>query len=569
MAAIDSETLGGPESPSDGQLMIGETVGAYTIVSELGRGGMGVVYMAEHRHLGRRAAIKFLVREFSERADLLHRFFTEARAASLVEHDGIVRVFDCDVHPSGNAYIVMEYLEGQNLQAFLGAQSQTLAIPDTAALMLRVADALAAAHAKGIVHRDLKPENIIVLANPPGAIKIVDFGIAKLTLAAQNAASRTLSGTLVGTPRYMSPEQAMGSTSIDARADVYSLGCILYEMLSGRPPFTHQSTAELIGAHISQMPPPLDASVPASLRVLVEGMLAKSPDDRPALREEAIPMLQAATGGRPVGHEAVTIRTAALPFGYPVLATAPLPQSSPVMPMYKEDERGSWGWVLFGVVGMAAAVGAAAVWKPWEKLDWLRAPLVATERTPVPVEPRVPAPVPSSRQTGAQPGLQPAEPAVVPPAPAPPATPPPRPRPVASVAKPEAVAPARPAKTVFWPPVRTPPRVAAKTAPRPARKTFPSQLSFASAMETVPKVSLLSEPPGSFVCLPNVSTRVGFTNAGAVELNGDAGKTTFLVYKPGYHIERVAVAPNENGNRRLVTLRPLNEDDLAPPPPCR
>ena len=143
--------------------MIGESVGAYTIVSELGRGGMGVVYLAQHRHLRWRVAIKFLLREFTEKPDLLHRFFTEARAASVIDHEGIVRVLDCDVHASGHAYIVMEYLEGHTLRHYLAVRGR-LPYPEAAAIIVRVAEPLSAAHAQGIVHRDVKPDNIFLLA---------------------------------------------------------------------------------------------------------------------------------------------------------------------------------------------------------------------------------------------------------------------------------------------------------------------------------------------------------------------------------------------------------------------
>ena len=279
--------------------MIGESVGAYTIVSELGRGGMGVVFLGQHRHLGWKAAIKFLQPEYSERPDALNRFFTEARAASLIDHDGIVRVLDCDVHPSGQAYIVMEYLEGHTLREYIAWRGR-LSVPEVAAVMVRVADALAAAHGQGIIHRDLKPDNIFVLTRPPGAVKILDFGVAKLIRS--GAPTSTMSGTVIGTPLYMSPEQARAGT-LDGRADIYSLGCILFEMLCGRPPFVYGTSGEVIAAHLAQSPPSpesLDANIPSPLRELLERMLAKSADERPGLKSEVIPTLRALSSGGPV-----------------------------------------------------------------------------------------------------------------------------------------------------------------------------------------------------------------------------------------------------------------------------
>jgi predicted Ser/Thr protein kinase len=493
--------------------MIGETVGAYDIVSELGRGGMGVVYLAEHRHLGRRAAIKFLQREFSERPDLLHRFFTEARAASLIEHEGIVRVLDCDVHPSGHAYIVMEYLEGQTLRGYLASRGQVSA-PEAAAIILRVADAIAAAHAKGIVHRDLKPDNIFLLSKPAGGVKIVDFGIAKLARQQGGAPhTKTLSGALMGTPLYMSPEQAREAGTVDARTDIYSLGCILYELLAGRTPFVASGTAELIAAHLAETAPPLDASVPPPLRALVDRMLGKSPEERPALVEEVIPLLQVLVPGRTAGFElppapATTVVTPEVPAQPRTVETAP----TPVAPSRS-------GRVILAVMAGALALFAVGLWRPWEP-----------RRAPPPPVAVVPQPPP----------------AVVPPPAPPPA--------------------------VVEPKVETPPpRQPAARKPAAARATAAREVKRPSSAAASPgrpslKVSLTSDPPGSFVCLPAVSAKLGVTN-GTVEIERGR-KTTLLLYHPGYHVERVTI-PGDAPVTRAVKLRPLAEDDLQAPPPCR
>jgi serine/threonine-protein kinase len=525
--------------------MIGESVGAYKIISELGRGGMGVVYLADHRHMGRRAAIKFLLPELSRLGDRLQRFFLEARAASLVDHDGIVRVFDCDVHVNGSAYIVMEYLNGQSLQAFLAGRGR-LAAAEAASIIVRVADALAAAHDRGIVHRDLKPENIFVLASPPGGIKVLDFGVAKLSHAFDNAPYRTQSGAVVGTPLYMSPEQARGSGGlVDARADIYSMGCILFEMLSGRPPFTHASANELLLAHIGTRPPPLDPALPPSLRVLVEGMLAKEAGDRPGLREEVIPILQAVVSGRTAWFEGMVAAPAAtvtVPLGEPspvpgtlgsVTSQQPVPPAATVPTDAGRARRKSW-WAL-GAVAVLGALGIGFGWRfagPRERAAEVPAAAVAPDRAP-------------------------AGPAIAPPTPVP-VAPPPEATPAAVAPRAAAASPRRSGAT----------RGAGSARSRASGRTVASaRLVPSEAVTDGRRVQLLSEPPGSVICTPNVPTRVGYTN-GSVELPTDRDKTTFILYRAGYHLERVTLAAAETGPR-TVKLRPLTEDDLAPLPPCR
>ncbi len=270
--------------PSVGPDVIGESIGSYRVLSELGKGGMGSVYLAEHRHLGRKAAIKVLQRELAQRPDLLERFFSEARATSMIDHPGIVQVLDCDLAASGQPFIVMEYLTGETLMAFLRRRG-TLAAHEAAAFSRQIAEALGAAHAKGIIHRDVKPDNVFVTGEQPAAIKLVDFGIAKLAGDfAGGPVSRTQTGVMMGTPLYMSPEQCRGAGAVDARTDVYSLGCILFEMLCGRPPFVFQGVGELVTAHMTQAPPgtrTLNPTVPPGLEQLVNRLLAKSPGDRP------------------------------------------------------------------------------------------------------------------------------------------------------------------------------------------------------------------------------------------------------------------------------------------------
>jgi tRNA A-37 threonylcarbamoyl transferase component Bud32 len=264
--------------------MVGETIGSYKIIRLLGAGAMGEVYLAEHRHLKRQAALKLLARELVGRPDLLERFFLEARATSAIPHPAIVQIFDCEVDATGRPYIVMEYLQGRTLAAMLTDGGPLP--PATAARLVRsIADALGAAHAKGIVHRDLKPDNVFVVAEPADTIKLVDFGIAKLAgdfRAGQ--VHQTRSGAMMGTPLYMSPEQCRDSANLDFRTDLYSLGCVAFEMVTGRPPFVRDALGDLIVAHMTEQPPDareVNPSVPAPLAGLIGDLLKKNPLERP------------------------------------------------------------------------------------------------------------------------------------------------------------------------------------------------------------------------------------------------------------------------------------------------
>ena len=324
----------------------GDTLGPYTIVRQLGAGAMGEVYQARHRHMGRDAAIKVLRSELTEEADVVTRFFTEARATAAVRHPGIVEIFDCDLHRTGRAFIVMEYLAGEDLASRLSVIGSFA--PEWSALRAigrQLASALAAAHAVGIVHRDLKPGNIFLVGQDPTQapiVKIVDFGIAKLLQRDGAGHSETQTGHILGTPLYMSPEQARGTKTIDHRTDIYALGCVLFEMITGQPPFVRKGPAQVIVAHLHEPAPhasSLEPSVPASLDELVAQMLAKDPAARPRAMADVLARLAEPAVAAP-GH----VATQLLPGGKsaggsgPVVApvapsassaSAPAPSSSP------------------------------------------------------------------------------------------------------------------------------------------------------------------------------------------------------------------------------------------------
>jgi serine/threonine protein kinase len=249
---------------------------------------MGEVYLAEHKYIARKAAIKFLLRDLSNSSELVGRFFAEARAASVIKHPGIVEVLDCDVH-DGRAYIVMELLRGESLRDYI-ERVGSVGRDELGALGIfrQIASALAAAHAQEIIHRDLKPDNVFLHVSEEGSptqpiAKVLDFGIAKL-MGRGEGGTKTRTGQLLGTPMYMSPEQCRGVKQIDNRSDIYSLGCIMYEVFCGNAPFLDEGFGDLIIAHVSRPPPePLHAApwMSAPSRRLLLDCLAKDPADRP------------------------------------------------------------------------------------------------------------------------------------------------------------------------------------------------------------------------------------------------------------------------------------------------
>ena len=269
-------------------------VGSYLLVRHLGTGGMASVYEAVHEPEGLRAAIKLLHPDYAKNPDVAARFLNEARAANSVDHPGIVRIYDSGILPDGVAYLSMEYVDGVSLldrmQKLPGRMSQAHAVQ----LGQQLALALAALHQRGIVHRDLKPENLMLVADPsvPGGerVKILDFGIAKLAAGtAGPGAEVTRTGMLLGTPTYMSPEQCRGSRSVDAKADVYALGVILYQLLGGQPPFIGSGAADVMTMHLFEQPAPLSSLAEVSPRLgrLVHQMLHKSPAERPSMAQVA------------------------------------------------------------------------------------------------------------------------------------------------------------------------------------------------------------------------------------------------------------------------------------------
>jgi serine/threonine-protein kinase len=271
--------------------MLGRSLGNYQLESIIGEGGMGVVYLARHVTLGRPAAVKVLHPELSTNQSIVTRFFNEARAATAVRNPGIVEVFDFGFLDDRSAYIVMEYLDGESLGARM--QRGRSALGATLTIVRAIARALQAAHEQGIVHRDLKPDNVFLVPDPElptgERVKLLDFGIAKL--AGNDERSHTRTGTVMGTPTYMAPEQCRGSGRVDHRADLYALGCVAYEMLCGRPPFLADGPGDVFARHLYFPPLPLRShhpELPAEIDAFVLWLLEKDPAARPATAADVI-----------------------------------------------------------------------------------------------------------------------------------------------------------------------------------------------------------------------------------------------------------------------------------------
>lgn len=258
----------------------------YRVEREMAVGGMGVVVEATHLELDQRVALKFMLPDAAENASAVARFVREARAAVKLHSEHVGRVLDVGRLPSGIPYMVMEYLEGQDLSTMLDTWG-ALPIPSAVDYVVQACDAIAEAHSLGIVHRDLKPSNLFLAlrSDGTGLIKVLDFGISKVTASGKEhePVNITATSSLMGSPLYMSPEQMRSTKKVDARTDIWALGVILYELLAGRPPFDVESLPELCLMIANDSPPPLRmrrAEVPAELEAVIFKCLEKEQEKR-------------------------------------------------------------------------------------------------------------------------------------------------------------------------------------------------------------------------------------------------------------------------------------------------
>jgi eukaryotic-like serine/threonine-protein kinase len=423
------------QEPEGAIARIGTVVDKYTIVRILGRGGMGAVYEARHSKLARRVAIKFLLPEFAANREVLRRFENEAKAAGGLEHPNLAAVTDFGRADDGSPYLVMEFLEGEDCAKLLSRQG-SLAASSAANIVVQACRGLAVAHKAAIVHRDLKPENLFVTDAGDGSdlIKVLDFGIAKLKVA--DASVVTGTGATFGTAYYMSPEQARGAGEVDPRTDVWSMGVVLYEMLSGRKPFLGEQFLEVIHQILSLEPPPLAVlrpDLPPKLVATVESAMKKDLRERlpsvVSLAEALAPFVGARGAAESPRAAAAFEATLATP-GTNVGAGGPSPgarasvvegEKSGVPATSAATSRGSLKVALAvgAVVVLAAVIVLGVVRRSAEKTPSVGvAPPPASPTTTARTAP-APAPLPAARPS--PPLAQPSPRAAPAPNPAPPA----------------------------------------------------------------------------------------------------------------------------------------------------
>jgi eukaryotic-like serine/threonine-protein kinase len=360
-------------------------IGKYIIKRELGRGGMGAVYLAEQPGLGREVAIKELVPSAAADPTALKRFLQEAQVMARTSHPNLVQVHDLEQIGAAN-YIVLEFVRGKSLRDWLN-RGEAIAMPQIFAVMHGVLQALDYAHRHSIVHRDMKPEN--VLLSDEGAVKVADFGIARLTddsIAPGQTATKT--GTTVGTPQYMSPEQ-VASSKVDGRSDLYSAGIMFYELVVGQPPFIASESDgpfTLMAKHVQAPPKPPSVHRPGldmRLEELILKALSKRPEDRyqsgqefdeamskiadrlcPGWQRSLEPgadLTKMVPGVGGVSMPSGTLPSMAMPTGAPAPIQAVYNPAPPVKPVNKKASTGCMGVLLLCLPVVSAAIGVAAL----------------------------------------------------------------------------------------------------------------------------------------------------------------------------------------------------------------
>ncbi|HET6613680.1 MAG TPA: protein kinase [Kofleriaceae bacterium] len=359
--------------------------GRYVIVRRLGEGGMGTVYVAEKLALGKHVALKILHGQLATQPEVLDRFLQEAKAASRIGHPHVIDITDFGRTPEGYVFIAMELCDGRDLHdEMVAAESLRLPWRRTRRIALQVCAALAAAHEQGVIHRDLKPENIFLTDRQGGRdfVKLLDFGIAKLNETelshpsigpalgiavphgGPSGRTQTRAGMLIGTPEYMAPEQARGDP-IDHRADIYAMGCLLFRMVAGKPPFEADNPMQTLQLQMTAEVPSVAADLatlgaPAEVESVIRRALAKDPADRYASAADLAADLRRVSPGR--ARDAVT---PAPPFAKKPARTGPMAAftKAPVpvpMPAAKRRRR---PWAVAGLAVVVLGAGAAVVYK--------------------------------------------------------------------------------------------------------------------------------------------------------------------------------------------------------------
>jgi len=367
---VSTGGLGRAAATPANELAPGTMVGEYRIEGQLGEGGMGCVYAAVHPVIAKRAAIKVLRPELSVNREAVERFIQEARSVNQIGHPNIIDIFSLGSLPDGRCYFVMELLRGESLRQRLCRGP--LPVIDALAILETITVALEAAHDNGIVHRDLKPDNVFLVDVKGDApqVKLLDFGIAKLLGQDGALTERTRTGNLLGTPAYMSPEQARGY-AVDRTTDVYALGAMTFELLTGSMVFPAESPIDMIAKHLNEQPRPLRAlnpQAPAALDAIVARMLAKLPHARPTLAEARAVFRECRVGMEPGAAVEAPPRAAVTPapgmssssphaMTPPAMAPPAVVPVETIVPVTPRRRSRAWGIAIAAMVLVGAGVG--------------------------------------------------------------------------------------------------------------------------------------------------------------------------------------------------------------------
>jgi tRNA A-37 threonylcarbamoyl transferase component Bud32 len=343
----------GAVDPMQPLLAVGTEIAGYRVESFISRGGMAVIYRAHDRRLGRRVALKLLAPELSQDERFQQRFLRESRLAASLDHPNIIPIYEAG-ESSGLLYIVMRYVEGSDMKELLDREGP-LDLDRITAILRQVGAALDAAHARGLVHRDVKPGNILIASGTgredPDHVYLTDFGLTKRS---SSLSGQTTSGRFIGTMDYVAPEQ-IGGKPVDARTDVYSLGCVLYHGLTGDPPFDRDDEAALLWAHLADEPPPVSSrrpDLPPGLDAVVAKAMAKAPEDRYGSCRDLIVDFRDEVEGRPGPRERRPPATATA--DRPVRRPAPPRRPPPAGPTARRPRR---TLALVAVVLLAVVAG--------------------------------------------------------------------------------------------------------------------------------------------------------------------------------------------------------------------
>jgi serine/threonine protein kinase len=361
-----TDTAQGNDQPASSGSLVGRVIdGKYRIEALLAEGGIGSIYRARRLLIGDEVAVKTLQADWASDAEMLERFRREAQTAARLKHPNVVTIHDFGRTADGQLYLVMELVEGRNLREMMRGR-EPLAADFVAGILEQISAALDEAHRHGIVHRDLKPENIVLAGGTAGwRVKVLDFGIAHWRDLAAGVATLTQTGAVLGTPRYMSPEQCLGQ-EIDGRSDVYTLGVMLFEMLTGAPPFNSPTIVELITQHIHQKPPTprtLNPNIPPAIEQVILQALSKQRETRqPTAGALARQFAAALQPSQPMAAPAPTSKD----------PSATLPRQRPIRPrsIRKTAEGGRKGCArdLFILALVALIVAGGFAWWKWDEI---------------------------------------------------------------------------------------------------------------------------------------------------------------------------------------------------------